>query len=162
MKTNRALGLMMVLWSGLAAAGTLTVEVETRPVGSFKATSSTLLGHVQREGEYYSGHDIKIAVAELKTGNALRDRYLKALLKNEALAFVDKASGQNGVFTATLKFRGLEKSITGPYRVEGFQFIAQFPLKLSEYGFEPIEYIGVKVLDEVDVEVSLPILSQVP
>ena len=151
-----------LLLSIAGQAGTLSVNFSLRPVGYFLGTTAALQGHVQREGESYVGFDIKVPVSELKTGNALRDRKLKERLENESVAFLDRPTGRDGVFEGILNFRGQSHKLKGTYRVEGFQFIAQFELSLTELGLGALEYHGVKVLDSLKIQAALPILSRVP
>ncbi len=115
----------------------------------------------------------------LKTGIEMRDehmkdKYLQVKEKDYAttvLTFkefqiplgwsaVDAKVG-SWTFQATLRLHGVEKVITGTYAIGSNKLdtVAQFDVKLSDYGIDIPTYLGVKVADVVNITVDFAQLA---
>lgn len=148
-----------------AQAGTLRFHAYLQPVASFWARNEKLAGYVLKSGESYTAHDIEVAMTGFQTGISLRDRhlatrYLEAEANPKATFRLEKADV--GLFEGRLTWRGKTLPIFGRYDVKDYRLTARFKLRLSDFGIAEPEYMGVKVLDEVDVEAELPILARPP
>ncbi|MFF6464151.1 YceI family protein, partial [Staphylococcus aureus] len=106
-----------------------------------------------------SAENIVVNLKSLKTGVELRDKHTQKHLETEKFpeAVLLSAKGKGGKGTGKIKIRGVEKDISGVYKVEGKTLKAKFKLKLSDFGIEDINYMGVGVEDEVTLAVTVPV-----
>jgi polyisoprenoid-binding protein YceI len=72
-------------------------------------------------------------------------------------AVLVSAKGKGGKGTGKIKIRGVEKDISGTYKVQGKVLSADFKLNLSDFGMTDINYMGVGVEDTVTLHVTLPV-----
>lgn len=117
---------------------------------------------------------ITLDLNNLNTGIDLRDKHMKEKylqvnekdFANADLIFkefpipigwsvVDAKVG-SWTFQATLRLHGVEKVITGTYAIGSNKLdtVAQFDVKLSDYGIEIPTYLGVRVADVVNITVD--------
>lgn len=159
---------LLTLLAGIAVsvqAGTLRFHAYLHPVASFWARNEKLAGYVLKAGDSYTAHDVEVVMSGFQTGIPLRDRhlvtrYLEAEANPKATFRLEKADG--GLFEGRLTWRGTTLPIFGRYDVQAYRLTARFKVKLSDFGIAEPEYMGVKVLDEIDVEAELPILAHPP
>lgn len=142
------------------AAGSMVADVTLNPAGDFKAKTNEVVGEATVEGDTVKADNIVVKLNKLATGMPLRDRhgkekYLEVAKYPEAV--LTKAVGKGGKGKGMLKFHGVEKEVSGTYKVEGGKLKAQFPIKLSDYNIKGINYMGVGVEDEVKVMVEVPV-----
>jgi len=126
--------------------------------------AKTLEGTIQSNHEV-SGH-FSIQLGDFKTGVGLRDRDLRKKVFEvdqypvAELSFNSKTlkSGEKSDFVALLKIHGTEKPIHGEasFRMnrEKASFEASFKILLTDFGMKPPEFAGLKIDNEVRVEVS--------
>ncbi len=157
--TILTLGLIFNFGPTLVFAQQATVDVSLRPAGSFKAKTSDVKGQVVQKGTGFEAQNIVVDLKNLKTGIDLRDSHTKKHLEVEKFpeAILVSAKGQGGKGEGIIKIKGIEKKISGSYKVEGSNLIAEFPIKLSEFQITGIKYMGVGVDDEVKLTVEVPI-----
>ena len=154
-------GLFISLLSiaAMAAPGAVA-DVELTPAGSFKAKTGEVKGEATMTGDTITADNIVVNLKGLKTGISLRDKhatekYLEVGKFPEAV--LTKATGKNGKGSGKLKIRGIEKNVEGTYKVADSELIAEFQIKLSEYGITGIKYMGVGVTDAVTLHVTVPL-----
>lgn len=147
--------------SAAAMAQSVVVDVVLNPMGDFKAKSSAVKGEAVVKGDEVSAENIVVDLKTLKTGVELRDKHTQKHLETEKFpeAILVSAKGKGGKGTGKIKIRGVEKDVSGVYKVDGKVLKAKFKLKLSDFGIEDINYMGVGVEDEVTLSVIVPVKS---
>lgn len=150
---------LFFLSSTVAFAQNATVDVTLSPTGSFKAKSADVRGFVTKSGDTFKGSDIKVGLKNLQTGVSLRDTHTKKYLQVDKFpeAVLVSATGKDGKGTGVLKIKGIEKKITGTYKISGNTMNAVFPVKLSDFKIDNVKYMGVGVDDQVNIAISVPV-----
>ncbi len=136
--------------------------------GLFKVhgTNDQLTGTLSQSSEGLQGA-FSIPMIQFTTGSKMRDRHLNTKIF-QSDQFSDGSmtlspivlTGKNyeGPFNGKLKFHGLEKDIFGLVKIQmkenGLVHHASFTIKLSDFNIPLPEFAGIKVLDEVKVEVD--------
>lgn len=145
--------------STAAMAQSVVLDVVLNPMGDFKGKTSDVKGQAVVNGDEVSAENIVVNLKTLKTGVELRDKHTQKHLETEKFpeAVLLSAKGKGGKGTGKIKIRGIEKDISGVYKVEGKALKAKFKLKLSDFGIEDINYMGVGVEDEVTLAVTVPV-----
>ncbi|MCP4912914.1 MAG: YceI family protein [Oligoflexia bacterium] len=143
------------------AKKSVNVVVGLSPAGSFEINSSKVKGKAVYKGGQYTAKKVKVSVKSLKTGMDLRDKHLKDKLemKKHPYIVIDKAVAKGGKGSAIVNIKGMKKKVPFSYKINGKYFVAKFPLKLSDYKFKGINYMGVGVKDKVVITASLPIVK---
>lgn len=157
MKTTAAL--LVTLFSLSALAQSATVDVTLRPAGSFKGTTNEITGFATQKGDTVEAKDIKVSLKNLKTGIKLRDEHTGKYLEvdKHPEAVLVSATGKGGKGEGTIRIKGIEKKISGTYKIEGSNLIAQFPIKFSDFKITGVKYMGVGVDDDGVVNVTVPV-----
>lgn len=134
-------------------------DVTMHPMGDFVGKVSEVTGFAVLDGKKVSAENVKVKLSGLKTGMETRDGHAKKYLEVEKFpeAILVKAHGENGKGSGVLKIHGIENKIEGTYKIEGSELIADWHIKLSEYGITGIRYKNLGVDDEVVVHVTLPV-----
>lgn len=142
-----------------ALAQTVTVDVSLNPVGDFVLTPSKVTGFATQNGDKVTAENVVCELKGLTTGVGVRDGHTKDKLEVAKFpeAKLIKAEGSGGKGTGTIEIRGIQKQVTGTYKIEGKNLIAKFPINLPDYGLTGIGFKGVGVEDEAIVNVNLPI-----
>lgn len=128
--------------------GQALVEVTLSPAGSFEIKGK-VKGKVKKSGSKLSAKKLTFNTKKLTTGVELRDDHTRKKLKKNVV--VTKAVGENGKGTATIKINGVKKKMKFTYKEEKGHVLVTFTLKLSDFKFEGISYLGVGVKDKVKV-----------
>jgi polyisoprenoid-binding protein YceI len=147
----------------LADGPQAAVDVTLTPAGSFQAQTDEIVGEASMKGDTVSAEKIIVKLKNLKTGIAMRDKhtrdkYLETGKFPEAI--LTKAVGKNGKGTGMLKIKNIERAVAGSYSIKGGLLVAEFPIKLSEYGITGVKYMGVGVDDEVKLHVAVPVKNK--
>lgn len=152
--------------SKLYAEANIEMRFQLHPVGSFVASSSRIKGHALMDKGQLRSSGIYLDVTSLKTGISLRDRYLWHQLRYEKFpvaalenisTHLEQAPGI-GVGKGTLRVRGVNKRIFFDYKFVSTEEIeAKFKLNLRDFGNFNLVYHGVKVKDEIEVRVLIPV-----
>ncbi|MEZ0391934.1 MAG: YceI family protein [Pseudobdellovibrionaceae bacterium] len=147
------------LVSTICFAQVAKVDIKLRPAGSFKVESTEVKGFAVQKGNMVEAKNILVGLKKLKTGINLRDEHTRKHLQVDKYpdAVLVSAKGQGGKGEGLLRIRGIEKKISGTYKVEGSTLMAEFPIKLSDFEITGIKYMGVGVDDNAKVKVSIPI-----
>lgn len=154
-----ALSLVLLSFPALAETGLVT-QVKLSPVGSFEAKTSKINGFAEMNGNRVSAKNVTIPVESVTTGISLRDKHMKEKLDSAQHPNLEliEASGEGGKGKAKIRMRGIEKEVSGTYKVIGGRELeARFPIKFSDFKVEGIRYQGVGVKDEAQVIVTLPL-----
>ncbi len=124
---------------------------------------------------------IKFDLNALKTGIELRDehmkdKYLQVKEGDNAIASMTfdnlpiplswslkDPKISSWTFEATLRLHGVDRKITGTYAfgAKKLDASAKFDIKLSDYGIDIPQYLGIRVADVVNVTVTFPELTVV-
>lgn len=139
----------------------VTFDVTLVPAGDFKGKTNEVTGKAIVEGNKVRAEDIRVKLANVKTGVELRDEHTRKHLQADQYpeAILIRASGENGQGTGILKIKNIEKEVKGTYKIEGQELAAQFQVKLSDYDIKGIKYMGVGVDDEVILKVRVPTMA---
>jgi hypothetical protein len=141
------------------ARGSLKVNVNLSPAGSFEISSKKVKGYANRSGGGFVTKGIKVKASSLDTGLKLRDDHLHKKLEVKKHKYIEitqgKAKGGKGV--AIIVVKGIKKKFNFSYTESGNNLKVKFPLSLKDFNFSGINYAGVGVKDKVVVEASIPI-----
>jgi hypothetical protein len=151
---------LIFLSSSLAVAQSAIVDISLTPAGSFKVKSTDVRGFAQQlAGDSVEAKNILVGLKNLQTGISLRDTHTKRHLEVDKYpdAVLVAAKGKGGKGVGTIKIKGIQKKITGTYKIEGGKLIATFPLKLSEFNINDVKYMGVGVDDDLKLVVTVPL-----
>lgn len=134
-------------------------KVTLRPLGSFEATTSAVIGRGKKNGDTFEAQEIKVPVATLKTGMSLRDSHLKDYLKAKEYKFITarniKASKGKG--TAEIEVKGIKKPVNFVFKdLGGNKAQANFKINLKDFDISGISYQGVGVQDIVEIIATVP------
>lgn len=156
MKKFVLLGLFL---SSLVWASEASVYVKLSPAGNFTGKTDEVKGTAKVVGSKVLAQNIIVNLKSLKTGMALRDKHTQDYLKTSAhpTAVLLKAEGENGKGKGVIRIKGIEKVISGTYKILGKNILAEFPLKLSDFKIAGIRYMGVGVKDLVTIRVQVPV-----
>lgn len=151
--------LATLAFTKIALAQSASVEVILNPMGDFKGTTAVVKGFATQKGDEVVAENIIVNLKALKTGLALRDKHTQKYLETSKYpeAVLLSARGKGGKGVGKIKIRGIEKDISGTYKITGKKLQAKFKLNLSEFGIKDISYTGVGVEDEVTVTVVVPV-----
>jgi len=143
-------------------AQTVGFRVNLSPVGSFQAESSQVKGKVQKSADVFKASDVILSLDTLKTGLELRDSHMKKKyfeIEKFPNATLSAAEGKDGKFKAQLEIHGIKKEIQGTYEVKENLIKANFKTKMSDFSIPKASYLGVGAKDEVEVEITLPVVE---
>jgi len=156
---TKLIGLAVILFSVSAFAQQAVVDLRLRPAGSFKMKSIEVKGFAVQRGDKIEAQNISVGLKKVQTGISLRDEHTRKHLEVEKFpeAILVSATGSGGKGQGIIKIRGIEKPVSGTYRIEGSQVLAEFPIKLSDFNITGVKYMGVGVDDNAKVNVSVPL-----
>jgi polyisoprenoid-binding protein YceI len=138
--------------------------------GSFTAQTTSVAGELKiTNGSHVLSGVVRVDLATLETGIALRDRHMKEIYleipRGKAFASalfeemrIDHAEGRTP-FAGVLILHGERHPISGMVDLQkqrdgGVGVRARFPISLAAFGIQPPRYLGVGVQDEVQVQVK--------
>lgn len=158
MKAIVALCLLVVSIASFAADNKITLFVSLSPAGSFNAVSNKAKGNVIKTGDSFTADKISVSIESFKTGIDLRDEHTWKHMNSTAhpKAVLSDVKGSGGKATGMLEVNGVKKPINIMYTVAGQDVNAKFTVKASEFGMKKAEYLGVGVVDTINVEAVLP------
>ncbi|MFS4457665.1 YceI family protein [Bdellovibrio sp. HCB2-146] len=150
---------LVLFFSLTSMAQEATVDVTLNPMGDFKGKTSDVKGNATVKGDEVSATNIVVNLKNLKTGVELRDKHTQKYLDTGKFpeAVLLSAKGKGGKGTGRIRIRGVEKDISGTYKVEGKTLKAQFDLNIADFGIKDINYMGVGVEDKITLNVSVPV-----
>ncbi len=132
----------------------IVAKVTLFPIGSFEATSDKIIGTGKKSGVRYSADSLRVPLASVKTGIALRDQHMreKLLEKQHPDIVVTDIKASAGKGTAKLSMRGVTKPISFTYKDFGDGTAeAKFTVHLPDFKIEGINFKGVGVEDDMEV-----------
>tara|TARA_B100000925_G_C21960083_1_gene452984 strand:- start:335 stop:814 length:480 start_codon:yes stop_codon:yes gene_type:complete len=141
--------------NALPSDGTISIHISLSPVGSFKITSENLkIKGLKKEGDLITAKKISTKKADLKTGIDLRDEHMKKRIKERTIS-VKNISAKNGKGSGEISINKIKKKISFNYNESDGKTKADFKLNLEEFGIKDINYLGVGVNNNVDVQIEL-------
>lgn len=149
----------VLLFSSLTWAASAVVDVTLSPAGSFKAKTGQIKGFATKKGDEVSAQNIVVNLKSLTTGIELRDKHTLKYLEVGKFpeAVLISAKGKGGKGTGKIRIRGIEKDISGTYKINGSELQAEFKLNLADFKITDINYMGAGVDDEVVLHVAVPV-----
>jgi polyisoprenoid-binding protein YceI len=128
------------------------------PAGSFNAVSNKAKGNIIKTGDTFTADKISVSIESFKTGIDLRDEHTWKHMNSSKnpKAVLSDVKGKGGKATGTLEVNGVKKPINITYKEVGSDINAKFTVKASEFGMKKAEYLGVGVVDTINVEAILP------
>jgi polyisoprenoid-binding protein YceI len=150
---------VLIFASQLAFAENVVVSVVLNPMGDFKAKTNDITGFATVKGTEISAENVVVKLTNLKTSIELRDKHVQKHLETTKYpdAVLVSAKGKDGKGTGTIKIHGVEKPISGTYKIVGKNVEADFDLNLPDFNITDLSYMGVTVEDKVKLHVILPI-----
>ena len=140
----------------LAGEGSLLINVELFPVGSFDIKSTTFKGgKLKKKGNKFMVKNIYVPVPSMETGIKLRDEHMRKRLGGKKV-LVKKAVGKDGNGKGIIVVNEIEKPFEFTYEDLGGKVKAKFVLSVEDFSIEGTEYMGVGVEDELNLTVVLP------
>ena len=151
--------LSLLLFGNLALAAEASFDIKLSPAGNFTGKTPDVKGTAKKMGNKFTAENIMVNLTTVKTGLELRDEHTLKYLdtKNHPNAILVKAEGENGKGKGIIKIKGIEKPISGTFKVNGNELMAEFPISLKDFKIEGIRYMGVGVKDQVVVKVKVPV-----
>jgi polyisoprenoid-binding protein YceI len=151
--------LAFLFFGNLAFAAEASFDIKLSPAGNFTGKTPDVKGSAKKMGNKFVAENIMVNLTSVKTGLELRDEHtLKYLdIKNHPNAILVKAEGENGKGKGIIKIKGIEKPISGTFKINGSELMAEFPISLKDFKIEGIRYMGVGVKDQVVVKVKVPV-----
>jgi len=143
--------------------GKVAFNIELNPAGDFTAKSIFLKGSVVQQGDLYIAEGISLDLETLSTGIEMRDFHMKETYfetqKSPAnkSAMILNVKAESGIFKAALKIRDIVQDVEGTYQVNSNKLTANFKTSLSAFQIKKASYMGVGVVDEVNVTAEIPI-----
>ncbi|AZZ36094.1 YceI family protein [Bdellovibrio sp. qaytius] len=161
-KLNLIAAAVLLSLSMNAHAGSVEAAVVVNPVGDFVAEFKDVDGSAYADGESYKADKFIIPWSKLSTGMNIRDKHAKDYFHADKYPNIEIATalGKGGNGVAKVKMNGEEKIVKGTYVKDGNNLIAEFPLKLSLFNVNNINFKGAGVQDEVKVKVTVPIKAK--
>ncbi len=156
---KKLIAFLILSLSVSAFAQEASVDVKLRPAGAFKGKSTEVRGFAVQKGDEVEAKDINVGLKNIATGIKLRDEHTRKHLEVEKFpdATLVSAKGKGGKGEGIVRIHGVEKPVAGTYKVEGGKLMAEFPIKLSEFGISGIKYMGIGVDDEAKINVTVPV-----
>lgn len=151
--------LLLSVCSSISLAQEAVVDINLRPAGSFKVKSTDVKGFATLKGDTVTAENINVGLKKVETGIGLRDEHTRKHLEVEKFpeATLVSATGKGGKGEGKVKIHGVEKTVSGTYKIEGGKLLADFPIKISDFGITGIKYMGVGVQDEAVIHVNIPV-----
>ena len=140
-------------------AGMVEAAVVVNPVGDFVAEFKDIDGAAYPDGDSYKADAFVIPWSKLSTGMNVRDKHAKDYFNAAKYPNIEIATalGKAGKGVAKVKMNGQERIVKGTYIKDGNNLVAEFPLILSTFNVNNINFKGAGVEDEVKVKVTVPI-----
>jgi hypothetical protein len=158
-KIMKLIVLLVFLNATAVRAQTAIVDVSLSPAGSFKIKSSDVRGYATESKGNVEASNIKVGLNKIQTGITLRDAHAKKRLDVEKYPDAEllSARGTGGKGEAQIKIKNISRKVFGTYKIEASHLVATFPIKLSDFQINDVQYMGVGVEDSVQVNVTVPI-----
>lgn len=126
----------------------------------FIANSAVVKGYAKEVDGKFIAENISVPVATLDAGLSTRTKHMQdTYLEKDKYPEVKliKAEGSKGQGTGIIEIHGVQKPISGTYKIEKGELEATFIVKIPEYNIAKVKYMGVGVKDDVKVVVRVPV-----
>lgn len=161
-KLNLLAAAVLLSFTIKTQAGMVEAVVVVNPVGDFVAEFKDIDGAAYADGDSYKADTFVIPWSKLSTGLSVRDKHAKDYFNAAKYPHIEIATalGKAGKGAAKVKMNGQEKIVKGTYVKEGNKLVAEFPVILSQFNVNNINFKGAGVQDEVKVKVTVPIKTK--
>ena len=149
--------ILMFFASSLHAAEVL-VRGKISPAGSLDLRCDKILGlyPTQEEGGYFHYEHVRIESGCFKSEISLRDKHISEYLEPEKHPYISiknlKISKKDSQGSVTIKGKTTEKKMN--FTQNGDNFLVKFSISLKEFDLEQPSFMGAKVKDTLEIEVS--------
>lgn len=135
-------------------------SVTLNPAGDFVATIKSNSGQAFFDNQKLTIPNLTLDLNTLVTGLSLRDDHAKNKyleVKKYPTAILSDIKAENGKGVGLLQIRDKKAKVSGTYKfsADQKQIVAEFKIKLSDFGIEDINYKGIGVEDEVAIEARI-------
>ncbi len=145
------------------------IDVPLLPSGQFSIDTGPVVGKVHQDCQKISSDELTVLTRAFKSGLALRDLEIRKYfggIKEISLTgiFSEIKSKQNiHAAQALLKIGSKVHKINFKYKLRKIsknqsEVFAKIPVKVSDFGFSAVEYLGAKTKDHVIIRATLPVL----
>lgn len=150
-------GFSLISSLAIASSKQVTIDVSLYPVGSFTVESNDIEGTLTKlkDQDIFTANELKVPVASLKTGLDLRDEHMRERMrhKEHKHVIISNIKAEKGKGTAKVTIGGISSSVDFTYKPQSEGYIeVSFPLDLTKYKIEDINYKGIGVEDEVSIK----------
>lgn len=161
-KLNLFAAAALLALSFKAHAGRVEAAVVVNPVGDFTAEFKDIDGFAYVDGNGFKADAFTIPWSKVSTGMSVRDKHTKDYFHADKYPNIEivQAIGKAGKGAAKLKMNGAEQVVKGTYTKDGNNIVAEFPVILSKFNVNNINFKGAGVQDEVKVKVTVPIKAK--
>jgi len=149
--------LLFILSTSAFSQGSFKAQIELSPVGSFEIKGKRVKGHITKAGSSYTADKISISVKSLKSGIDLRDEHMLKRFTSKKI-IVTEAKGSSGKGECYIEINGIKKKTLFTFKDSGSKALIQLSIKLSDFKFKKLKYLGVKVQDMVKIKAKVNIL----
>ncbi|MBX9766148.1 MAG: YceI family protein [Bdellovibrionales bacterium] len=134
-------------------------DVTLSPAGDFTGKVTKIEGFATESNGKVRSENIKVPLSELSTGITLRDTHTKKYLEVDKFPYATliSAEGENGKGKGVIEIKGVQKEITGTYKINASELISVFKINLPDFNITGIGYKGIGVDDEVTIKVTVPL-----
>jgi hypothetical protein len=138
---------------------------------SVEGTGADVQGKLNREGKNITG-DLRVQMDKFSVpidlrNSHMRDTYLKvkeypeSTLKLTSFELDSTGVAKNKPFKGLMKIRNVEKPVEGLASLDkDGKLSAELVISLQEFGFEPIKYATVRILDDVKINVESSLVEE--
>src|SRR5690606_34701765 len=117
---------------------------------------------IQKSSDSITAKELKIDASNLSSGNSLRDSHAKEKINASKYPQIvlSNVIGSNGKATGVLMLNGVSKDVMIDFNEDAGNVSASFKINLNDFNISDISYMGVGVVDTVEIDVTLPITVQ--
>lgn len=138
---------------------------------SVEGAGGTVEGTLNREGKNITG-ELLCQMDKFSVPIELRDSHMKekvlrikdfpqSRIKLTSFEVSDAGTADKKPFKGLMKIRDVEKPVEGVATLDKAGLLtADLKISLKEFGFEPIKYASVKMMDEVSIQVTGALLEE--
>ena len=139
----------------------LYVRAQLLPLGNFEIFTQKLYGDViySKKKDFYFSKSMSVRINKLDTGITLRNQHLYKYLNAKKFKRIEmsqvKVKGKSG--KGLIKINGVRKVVK--FKVvedtEKGKLSTKFLIKLADFRLRPPTYLGITVMDEIQVQVVI-------
>jgi len=147
---------LVILSVSVFPQGSFKAQIELSPVGSFEVKGKRVKGHITKTGPNYTADKISVSVKSLKSGIDLRDEHMLKRFTSKKI-IITEAKGSSGKGECYIEINDIKKKTSFTFKDSGSKALIQISIKLSDFEFKKLGYLGVKVQDIVKIKAKIDI-----